>query len=529
MFNRDFFPTSFETLDFVLSGVDFQNRVCMDPSAGSGNIVDYLLRNGAKEVLCCEIEPDLARIVRSKGKLIASDFLTVKKEDISHVECIVMNPPFSADEQHILHAWEIAPSGCTIVALCNYETYRNSYSYKRKCLKNIIEEYGCIENIGDVFSTASRKTNVNIGFIKLFKPKEEDEFEFEGYFDLEEEGDFQENAIMPFNEIRDVVHRYVGALKMFNKVMEANESINSVIAPISRGLGVSFGAISHRREISSSIDRKTFKKELQKSAWMSVFDKLKMDKYLTQSVISDLNKFVEQQTHVPFTMRNIDLMVQMVVGTHQNRLEKVLVEAFEDICSFSHKNSTAKEGWKTNSDYKINRRFIKPYVCDHDMRWPSDYVKISSASSSRFDDIVKALCLITGQRYEDQISLSNFFQYPFRLRNEEGKFLSGYDYLCYRYSDAERVQERLRENGIKVEIVETQTLWGQWVECGFFRVKGHKKGTMHFEFIDEKVWEKFNLEVAKIKGWRLPKETDRKTKGTERTRNKSMHPILFAP
>lgn len=70
MFNRDFFPTSFETLDFVLSGVDFQNRVCMDPSAGSGNIVDYLLRNGAKEVLCCEIEPDLARIVRSKGKLI---------------------------------------------------------------------------------------------------------------------------------------------------------------------------------------------------------------------------------------------------------------------------------------------------------------------------------------------------------------------------------------------------------------------------------------------------------------------------
>jgi len=161
------------------------------------------------------------------------------------------------------------------------------------------------------------------------------------------------------------------------------------------------------------------------------------------------------------------------------------------------------------------------------MRWPSDYVKISSASSSRFDDIVKALCLITGQRYEEQISLYNFFQYPFKLQNEEGKFLSGYDYLCSRYSDAERMQERLRKNGIKVNIVETERLWGQWVDWGFFRVKGHKKGTMHFEFIDEKVWEKFNLEVARIKGWRLPKETDRKTKGTERTRNKSMHPILF--
>ena len=29
---------------------------------------------------------------------------------------------------------------------------------------------------------------------------------------------------------------------------------------------------------------------------------------------------------------------------------------------------------------------------------------------------------------------------------------------------------------------------------------------MHFEFLDEDVWYKFNCEVAKQKGWALPKE-----------------------
>ena len=31
--------------------------------------------------------------------------------------------------------------------------------------------------------------------------------------------------------------------------------------------------------------------------------------------------------------------------------------------------------------------------------------------------------------------------------------------------------------------------------------------TMHFEFLDEDVWYKFNYEVAKQRGWALPKKT----------------------
>ena len=45
---------------------------------------------------------------------------------------------------------------------------------------------------------------------------------------------------------------------------------------------------------------------------------------------------------------------------------------------------------------------------------------------------------------------------------------------------------------------------------------------MHFEFLDEKVWELFNLRVGKLKGWQIPQQTDYKRKGTERTRSTEM-------
>ena len=47
-------------------------------------------------------------------------------------------------------------------------------------------------------------------------------------------------------------------------------------------------------------------------------------------------------------------------------------------------------------------------------------------------------------------------------------------------------------------------------------IRGYKKGTMHFKFKDERVWQMFNTEVARIKGWPLPDKTDFKTTGKER-------------
>lgn len=168
MFNKDFYPTPESVIE--LMGIDCEGKIVFEPSAGKGNIVDYLKRNGCAEVLVCEKNVDLATIVKTKGRFIDYDFMNVTRDKISHVDMIVMNPPFSSDEHHILHAWSIAPDGCEVIALCNWETFNYATTNKQRELKRIIQEYGHAENLGNCFEQAERKTGVVVGLIKLYKP-----------------------------------------------------------------------------------------------------------------------------------------------------------------------------------------------------------------------------------------------------------------------------------------------------------------------------------------------------------------------
>lgn len=513
MFGKDFYPTPDHVLDNILANVDLTDKVILDPSAGSGNIINYALKRGAKEVLFCEIHPDLMKICSEKGRLIAKDFLTVRPDQISHINIIVMNPPFSADEVHINRAFEVAPDGCEIYALCNFKTYENSYSRERKSLKHIIEQYGTITNLGNVFSYADRETNVNIGFIQLFKPKGSGENEFEGYFDETEEVEQpQINGLMTHNDIREIVNRYVAAVRKFDSVETINSEINKLIKPINPREKLIFGAFfedSHND--LRRIDREVFKKELQKAAWLSIFDKMDMHKHVTSSVMQDINKFVEMQTNVPFTMRNIFLMLDMIVGTKKSRMEKVIVEAFDKITShhYDNNNRFIKEGWKTNSEYIVNKKFILPRIVEKNY---SGEMRSSIYDRYTMDDIHKALCFVTGKKYEDSDSFQKFFYRKVYRDGYNGKILT-----------EEEVLERKSTNKYMHEETVYDLEFGKLYEWGFFKFRGYMKGSIHCEFKDENVWKEFNHIAAKAKGFQLA------SKFTSDFRVKSNEVTIFRP
>lgn len=195
-----------------------------------------------------------------------------------------------------------------------------------------------------------------------------------------------------------------------------------------------------------------------------------MDKYATNGLREQINKFVEKQVNVPFTMHNIYQVISMVVQTTGLRMDKALLEAFDLICSFSAENSTAGEKWKTNANYMVNRKFIVPYMTDYDARYSTLNKHMSlnyGGNVTRIEDVIKALCYITGTNYDN---ITNLYDYVYKNN------------LSY----------------------------GTWYEWSFFRIKGFKKGTMHFEFTDEDVWIRFNQQVAKQRGWILPKKSKRK-------------------
>lgn len=482
--NPDFYPTPNAVIEQMLLGENIIGKTILEPSAGKGNIVDYLKKNGAGNVIACENDPNIRKLLNGKCEIIAEDFLTVTADQISHVDYIVMNPPFSQGAKHILHAWEIAPAGCVIIALCNSSNFDTTYRTDCESLQETVKLYGNREKLGEVFIGAERYTSVSVSLVKLYKDGEGTN-EFDGYFfsDVDEDtaNQNQQEGIMSYNIVRDLVNRYISAVKLFDDTMSAAKLINETAeykdyftdehgnqhTKDYEYLPIKFGAISANCN-STNVTHDQYKKALQKYYWRIIFDKLNMEKYATQKLREQINKFIELQKNVPFTMGNIYRVIDIVVQTTGQRMSNALQEAFDIICSFSTENSTAGEKWKTNANYMINKKFIVPYMCSYESYYKNLHLNYSS-NEGKLEDVNKALCYITGVSYDQTHDLSKAV--------------------------------RLQEPG-----------WGEWFNWGFFRCKGFKKGTMHFEFLHEDVWQKFNTEVAKLRGWSLPKMSESKRK-----------------
>lgn len=90
MFNSQFYPTPPEVIDLMIGAYDLRGATILEPSAGAGHLVTAL-QNPA-EVMACENDPRLKILTANKCKLIADDFLTVTREQISHIDYISNEP-----------------------------------------------------------------------------------------------------------------------------------------------------------------------------------------------------------------------------------------------------------------------------------------------------------------------------------------------------------------------------------------------------------------------------------------------------
>jgi len=451
MFNQEFFPTPPHVIELMCEGLTLEGKTILEPSAGKGDIVNHLNLCGA-HVLTCEKNEDLQEILKSKSTLIEGDFFKVTPDKISHIHAIIMNPPFSNADDHILHAFNIAPPGCIIISLCNSATLKNQYSNRRKQLHSIVDSYGLVQDIGNPFEESERRTDVNTSMIRINKPGGDENTEFEGFFMDEEPETANDPGMMKYNFIRDVVNRYVEAVKIFDEQLNAAEKMNNITSSFYYSK-LAFHCSSEDKPVK----RNEFKKDLQKSAWKFIFSKMNFGKFTTQGLREDINKFVEQQSEIPFTMRNIYKMLEIVIGTTGQRMDKALLEVFDKLTTHYHDNRMNVPGWKTNSHFLVNRRFIFPYGSR-----PSYKTGIRIAHYERTGEILidleKALCFLMGENYDE---------------------IKG----IYHLSDSLDP--------------------GQWYDTHFFKIRGYKKGTVHCEFKDADTWGKFNQRIAKIKGFPL--------------------------
>jgi hypothetical protein len=459
----------------MLDPLDLRGRVVMEPSAGSGNLVSECLSRGAAEVLTVEPEPKLRAILAAipDSRLVGGDWLAITAEQVSHVDLIVMNPPFSADEAHILHAWQIAPPGCEIVALANWNTVCDEYVHRltqrtssglKKQLAKLIEGYGSKENLGECFSTAERPTRVSVGMVRLTRPGQRvsGADEFDGFFLGPDDIEAQGEGLIPYRRSRDIVNRYVEACRIFDEQVEAGVRLRSVLDGFfGKDLGLQVTIEGQ------AVTRNRFRKDLQKQAWKHVFDEFLPQQMATSQLAKDINRFVEDQSKIPFTERNIYRMLQIVAGTQEQRIDRAVEEAIDELTRYTKENRYGIEGWATNTGYMLNQRFIRPYMAELAYSNPGKVrIKTYGGQWDEIQDLIKALCFITGRPIEEV-----------------------------------RTPEQINEN---------QYWPGDWYDWGFFLFRPYKKGTVHFEFKDQEVWAALNARYARIKGQVLPEQIRRK-------------------
>ena len=505
MFSKEFYPTPPELIEKLLTPFETEreddsrfnrylgkykfNGSILEPSAGKGDILDYINDNttGKIETFAIEQNAELQQVLRSKDyQVIETDFL--KFEDDEYFDFIIMNPPFSNGVDHLLKAIEISTT-TKIACILNAETIRNPLTEKRKQLISIIEEFGSYEFVKGAFEQAERKTSVEVALIWLDIKKESTRFDFD-FVTMDEikvdfDFDVQNNAIAKEDMIGNLRLRYSEVQKAYEEKLKADQKYNYYVNAFLNGEGYKIKGDLTKRDGTPQQKYSYLSRKLKRFMWKHTIDKLDLKKFMSSNVLKNFEQFISQQANMAFNKENVFTFFNFIMNNRVNIIEQAIVEVFEDLTSRGYtENRMYIETWKTNDAYKVNRKIIAPAYVRYGEYMNADHKKMygdkfslgySSWSRSKLSDLDKVMQYISGRKDSEVCTIREAIEKQF---NFIGKIKTG---------------DKFDSN----------------TQSTFFDIKFYKKGTIHLKFRDKKLWEEFNLRACDGKNW-LPNNEKRK-------------------
>ena len=522
----EFYPTPPELIAKMLETVIRErNKTILEPSAGKGDILDFIslykqnesgcgykwlieqlkesnyddipqmllqetvkdFKNGkrAREVInaeCIEIDSNLCAILKDKGYRVYNDDFLLYDDD-KHYDLIIMNPPFSNGDEHLLKAISIAEkTGSKIICLLNAETVKNPYSNKRKLLASKLEKYGAeIEFVENAFSDAERKTDVEVAIVRIDIPET-----FRKKSRIWEElevNDIEINEPEFSGEIVSANEPLKMAVKLYKKELEAGKRLIEEYLSLKPYLTSSFeneDTPSYMRGCMLTLYSDSKKKTLDWNEylysvrykyWHQLLHNPKFMQNLTSNLREEYCSMISEFANRDFSLKNIYAVKMDIISRTAKGIEEKIVDMFEQL---SYKNSMDAagnvhyfNGWKSNSAFKINQKVVVPYcncwdgICKKFDFWHYGY---GSNVFRILDDIEKCLAFL-------QIGESEL---------DYAVDLSGHLKVCQERQETRKLQFR------------------------FFDVDIFKKGTMHIKFRDEELLKRFNIYGCQHKGWLPP-------------------------
>jgi len=481
MLGKEFYPTPEGLVEKMLSDIDFGLvETVLEPSAGKGDICDMLRRKSVKSwqkaedsklhIDAIELDEDLRHILKGKGyRIIANDFLAF--HTLQHYDLIVMNPPFSNGDEHLLKALHIQKNGGAIICLLNAETLKNPCTNKKRELLERLNQYQAqVEYLKNEFTQAERKTNVEVALIKVWIPNQSccDSVILEHLKKAdqqrEEEYSFEHTSLIDNDIVSAAVLEYNLAAESGVLLIREHERQREYIdLPTENRYEKELIKLEiENRTCSGNEAINQYLKGLRRIYWKNLFENQKIVGRMPSELQRSYSERVHELQNYEFTKYNIYQLLLDMTKNLNRAIEGTIIGLFDDLTRY-HQDEYAKNkhyynGWKTNKSYKIGKKVIIPlYVFDD---W-----------SNRFQPRFKAC-----QRLLDIEKVFNYL--------DGGRTLE---------KDMAGVLDRAEEMG--------QT---KKVECKYFFVTFYKKGTCHIEFKDQDLLKKFNLFAGSRKKWIPP-------------------------
>lgn len=461
------------------------DKTVLDPSAGKGDILKYIaddLEDYARGVSCelnaIEIDENLQSILKDNKNIsvVGNDFLTYQQD--TYFDVIIMNPPFKNGDAHLLKAIEIAHD-TDIICLLNAETLINPHTNRRKELLEKINEFGGFEIIGNVFNTAERKTNVNVALVRLTVKKEGHSFDFD-FSDYEPEKvqfdeSFIKNELARVDMIGNMMLQFKASRTAFKEYIEAHKKWEHYTSFLLDASSYDRAESFDKRDLPPMKRYNHFNNGIKKTMWRKVITELGLERYMTSNVRKNFEIYVQQQSSMSFTKENVQKLFEMLVINSTTILEQSIIDVFDMLTeNYYSENRLFVKGWKTNDQYKINKRIIAPvyvrhgeYMNSYDLKQHGDRFSMGYHGENKYSDIDKMLCYISGKTYENIITIRTALENQFR---QLGTIRTG---------------ERFDNN----------------CNSTFFEIKFYKKGTVHLKFRDDFLWQEFNMRACNGKQW----------------------------
>ncbi|MBQ2173822.1 MAG: DUF4942 domain-containing protein [Alphaproteobacteria bacterium] len=528
---NEFYPTPPELVAKMISHEFIKEKfeTILEPSAGKGDLIDFLLlakdylneggycraiydkdfsmpyetvidgvinrfvlpdfKKGKRskkyneKVDCIEADSNFCAILRGKEyRVYNDDFL--KWDDDKHYDLIIMNPPFSNGDEHLLKAISIAEkTGSKIICLLNAETIKNPYSNKRKLLVNTLEKYNAeIKYVQDAFKNAERKTGVEVAIVRVeipapFRRKSR-------IWEELEQNDIDIDEPISTSEIVSADDPLRMAVKLYKRELEAGKKLIEEYLALKPYLTSTFenedtpsymrGCLLTLSSGKNGVNWNEYLYSLRYKYWYQLLHNPAFMNNLTSNLREEYYSMISEFAHKDFSLKNIYDVKMDIISRTAKGIEDKIVSMFESL-SYQYSMDAAGNvhyfnGWKSNSAFKINKKVVIPYVAAWEWGKLEYYHYSDRSVYKKLDDLEKCLAFL-------QIGESEYV-YDIDLSHQ-------------------------------LKVYQEQQITRK-MQFRYFEVDVFKKGTMHIKFRDLELLKRFNIFGCQHKGW-LPPSYGRKS------------------